>query len=330
MVDVAHFCDLGVASSRLPAAFLESALDELVALLDDLRRPGGVVRALKHHQHLPAGKRLVQLVGVVRRDERVFFPVDEANLLVLWYFPEALHDVHLVDGEAGEFVDLALDAGEDAGEEAVEEAAAGRREELGAGLFAERGEVGVGGVGDHDVALAAHQQTHCAHAPAPAHHLVSLSLQEGSRNVNILALRLPQRYELPFSPVSAAAEVEAGQSDAVRNAGEEERAFEAAGSVAVQIENNVSHGFLFVEGELKGHKEGLCREALADPAGGLEYFWVVDEPGRTDEHVGELLHDAAGRVVLHLEERRPHGDLGVVGVLLGNAGFLEGHIHSNL
>ena len=56
MVDVAHFCDLGVASSRFPAAFLESALDELVALLDDLRRPGGVVRALKHHQHLPARK----------------------------------------------------------------------------------------------------------------------------------------------------------------------------------------------------------------------------------------------------------------------------------
>lgn len=95
----------------------------------------------------------------------------------------------------------------------------------------------------------------------------------------------------------------------------------------MQIENYISHVFLFVEGQLKRHKEGFYNEPLAYSTRWLEYLRIVDEPWRSDEHIRELLHDSVGRVVLHFEEGRLHGDLSVVGVLLGDAGFFEGHIH---
>lgn len=98
----------------------------------------------------------------------------------------------------------------------------------------------------------------------------------------------------------------------------------------MQIENDIAHCFLFVESEFEGHKEGFYSKPLSNPARGLEYFWVIDEPWRPNEHVCELLHYSIGRVMLHLKEGGLHADLGVVGMLLGNTGFLEGHIHSNL
>lgn len=95
----------------------------------------------------------------------------------------------------------------------------------------------------------------------------------------------------------------------------------------MQIEDDISHVFLFVEGELKRHEEGLYSKPLSDSTRRLEYFRIVDEPRRANEHVGQLFHDSVGRVVLHFEEGGLHGDFGVVGLLLGYAGFLEGHIH---
>lgn len=95
----------------------------------------------------------------------------------------------------------------------------------------------------------------------------------------------------------------------------------------MQIENDISHVFLFVESQLKRHIEGFHCKPLAYSTRWLEYFWIVDEPRRSDEHVRELLHDSVGRVVLHFEEGRFHADFGVIGVLFGDAGFFEGYIH---
>ena len=153
---------------------VEAFLDELKAALDHLGRTSGVVGSLELDEHLPAREGIVQLLRMMSRDQRILLPVDEADLLMSWQLLDALADIHPRDLKPSQTFHLAGNAGEHAWEHAVKETAAGPGQKLGARFLAERGKVGVGRVGYHHIALAAHQQADCPHAPAPPCDPISL------------------------------------------------------------------------------------------------------------------------------------------------------------
>ena len=153
---------------------VEPFLDELKAALDHLGWTSGVVGSFELDEHLPAREGLVQLLRMMNRDERILLPVDEADLLMSWQLLDALADIHPRDLKPSQTFHLAGNAGKHAWEHAVKETAAGPWQKLGARFLAERGEVGVGRVGYHHIALAAHQQADCTHAPAPPCDPISL------------------------------------------------------------------------------------------------------------------------------------------------------------
>jgi hypothetical protein len=107
-------------------------------------------------------------------DQRILLPVDEADLLVSWQLLNVLADIHPRYLKPSQTFHLAGNAGEHAWEHAVKETAARPWQKLGARFLAKRGKVGVGRVGYHHVALAAHQQADCPHAPAPPCDPISL------------------------------------------------------------------------------------------------------------------------------------------------------------
>lgn len=96
----------------------------------------------------------------------------------------------------------------------------------------------------------------------------------------------------------------------------------------MQIKQDITHLLLLVEGEFEADVDSLGSEPLTVAFVGLKDVWVIDEPGRPDEHECQLFANAVMGVVFEFEVGGLLVLLGLVRRHLGLlSNFLQAHFH---
>lgn len=108
--------------------------------------------SIKVDEHLSAGKRVVEGLGMVASDKSVLLSMEKANLASV-AFGNIGGNIHFRYLKTRKRTDFASDASEDAGKETVEDATTGFRQELRAGFLAQRGQMRIGRVSYRYLAL---------------------------------------------------------------------------------------------------------------------------------------------------------------------------------
>ena len=227
--------------------------------------------------------------------------MNETHLPILLPLLQALSHRHSPDLQAGQLLHPALDAGKGTGKETEMQAAAKFRQKLLRRLPAKLSQISVGRVRHHQSELITEKQTDRPHAPPPTHHPMPLRFQKPCSCINLRALILPQSDEIPL-PIAASPKIEAGQSDTLRQRGQEERPLKAARSVAVQVKNYVAHLLLPIEVQLERYAKGLKSEPAAQPPSRTQNLRIVQKTRRPNQHVCQLLKHSLRLVVLQLKE----------------------------